>query len=204
MSVDSFGSERAKKPGTGARNPKSFCRAIRHARVAFSQARDLGLRPTVLDIGGGFQDESFDSMATLIRETIRSEFPAGVVVFAEPGRFYARTAYTLVCRVISRRRQVGADAGVPEMLYQNDGVYGNFMNVIMEKEIVVPQLVAREASDVKEASEMKTGFYRYSIWGPTCDSVDCVAREVTFDSEVCVGDWLRYENMGGAFELLTR
>lgn len=203
MPIHSYDREQAKKPGTGARNPKSFCKAIRHARVAFSQARDFGFRPTVLDIGGGFQDDSFDRMATLIRETIRSEFPAGVTVFAEPGRFYARTAYMLVSRVIARRRQIGADTGAPDMLYQNDGVYGNFMNVIMEKEIVVPHLVAREVPDVKQTSEMKTGLYRYSIWGPTCDSLDCVAREITFDSEVCIGDWLRYENMGGTFELLT-
>lgn len=192
----------AKKPGTGARNPQSFCKAIRHARIAFSQAQNLGYRPTILDIGGGFLDDSFDNMTTLIRETIRSEFPDGVVILAEPGRFYARSAYTLVCRVIARRRQIGTEPGVPDMLYQNDGVYGNFMNVIMEKELVVPNLITKRKSDTKQTAETKTGPHRYSIWGPTCDSVDCVVREVTFDSEVCIGDWLRYENMGGTFELL--
>jgi diaminopimelate decarboxylase len=143
-------------------------------------------------------------MAPVIRDAIRSEFPAGVTTIAEPGRFFARSVYTLVCRVISRRRQLGSAAlsGVPDMLYQNDGIYGNFMNVIMEKEIMVPYLVKNKKARVllhkpKSEDALQVTDHRYSIWGPTCDSTDCVVREVTFDSEVKVGDWLKYKNMGG-------
>ena len=177
--------------GTGATNPTSFANAIKNARQVFLQAEHLGYSPTILDVGGGFQDSHFEAMAAVLRDTIRAEFPSGVNVIAEPGRFYARSAYTLACRVISKRRQLGsaAAAGVPDMLYQNDGVYGNFMNVIMEKEAMMPSLVARGPRQV--------GQYRYSIWGPTCDSIDCVAREVTLDAEVRLGDWLKYRNMGG-------
>ncbi|KAJ5317805.1 hypothetical protein PENANT_c004G11756 [Penicillium antarcticum] len=189
--------------GTGATNTASFCKAIKDARVAFSQAEQLGFTPHLLDIGGGFQDDCFEALAPFLRETIRSEFPAGITTIAEPGRFFARSVYTLACRVISRRRQLGsaATAGIPDMLYQNDGVYGNFMNVIMEKEIMVPYLVGKRkgAASTKikasDESERPDG-HRYSIWGPTCDSTDCVVREVTLESEVRIGDWLRYKNMG--------
>ncbi|CAG8899886.1 unnamed protein product [Penicillium egyptiacum] len=190
--------------GTGATNPASFCKAIKDARLAFSQAERLGFHPKILDIGGGFQDDCFESMAPIIRDAIRSEFPAGITTIAEPGRFFARSVYTLVCRVISRRRQLGSAAlsGVPDMLYQNDGVYGNFMNVIMEKEIMVPYLLksnkARSLLHKPKSGDglQVTEHHRYSIWGPTCDSTDCVVREVTLDSEVKVGDWLKYKNMG--------
>lgn len=199
------------QPGTGATNPASFSKAIKHARVVFTQASRLGFRPTILDIGGGFQDSHFEATASVLRETIRTEFPAGVTTIAEPGRFYARSAYTLVCRVISRRRQLGscAAANVPDMLYQNDGVYGNFMNVIMEKEVMQPDLVKTKRSkgglgttlsEKEDGEEMQQQWrkeHRYSIWGPTCDSVDCVVRETTLPSEVRVGDWLKYRNMGG-------
>ncbi|KAJ5146231.1 uncharacterized protein N7515_000795 [Penicillium bovifimosum] len=191
--------------GTGATNPASFCKAIKDARTAFTQATRIGFHPQILDIGGGFQDDCFETMAPVLREAIRSEFPEGVTTIAEPGRFFARSVYTLVCRVISRRRQLGnaAVSGVPDMLYQNDGVYGNFMNVIMEKEVMVPYLVKKEGRNllVKSKGENpgkdgQAGSHRYSIWGPTCDSTDCVVREVTFNSEVRVGDWLKYKNMG--------
>ncbi|KXG49824.1 Ornithine decarboxylase [Penicillium griseofulvum] len=162
--------------GTGATNPESFCKGIKDARLAFSQAERLGFRPKILDIGGGFQDDCFESMAPFIREAIRSEFPVGITTIAEPGRFFARN-----------------------MLYQNDGIYGNFMNVIMEKEIVVPYLVKSRKRGHKSKGEEKNDqvtSHRYSIWGPTCDSTDCVVREVTLDSEVKIGDWIKYKNMG--------
>lgn len=176
-------------------------------------AKWQGFNPTVLDIGGGFQDSHFESMASIVTEAIHEQFPFGVTVIAEPGRYYARSAYTLVSQVIARRCQIGkqAAAGVPDMLYQNDGVYGNFMNVIMEKEKMDPCLFLGKKS--KEESLMRTtptpdkhevhnpqtaaSDHRYSIWGPTCDSIDCVVREMAFDSEVKVGDWLVYRNMGG-------
>lgn len=147
-------------------------------------------------------------MAKVLREAIHSKFPASVTVIAEPGRYYARSAYTLVSRVIARRRQMGkaAMAGTPDMLYQNDGVYGNFMNVIMEKEVMKPQLCgvknarSRVSPKSNDGNTQKNSIeHRYSIWGPTCDSIDCVVREVTLESEVKVGDWLKYTNMGGEF-----
>ncbi|KAJ5954908.1 hypothetical protein N7501_009187 [Penicillium viridicatum] len=189
--------------GTGATNPASFCKAIKDARLAFAQAESLGFHPKILDIGGGFQDDCFESMAPIIRDAIRSEFPAGITTIAEPGRLFARSVYTLVCRVISRRRQLGSAArsGVPDMLYQNDGIYGNFMNVIMEKETMVPYLVKSKKArgflhKPKQGDALQVTDHRYSIWGPTCDSTDCVVREVTLDSEVKIGDWLKYKNMG--------
>ncbi|KAJ5198903.1 hypothetical protein N7491_000530 [Penicillium cf. griseofulvum] len=189
--------------GTGATNPESFCKGIKDARLAFSQAERLGFRPKILDIGGGFQDDCFESMAPIIRDAIRSEFPVGITTIAEPGRFFARSVYTLVCRVISRRRQLGSAAlSVPDMLYQNDGIYGNFMNLIMEKEIVVPYLVKSKKTrghkskvESEKTNDLQPS-HRYSIWGPTCDSTDCVVREVRLDSEVKIGDWLKYRNMG--------
>ncbi|KAL4861211.1 hypothetical protein BDV12DRAFT_180596 [Aspergillus spectabilis] len=198
--------------GTGGKNPESFRQAIQDAHLAFCHAEDIGFRLTTLDIGGGFQDTNFESMARTIRETICAEFSADINIIAEPGRYYARSAYTLVSQVIGRRRQIGSAGAseIPDMLYQNDGVYGNFMNVVMEKEIMVPHLCgARRRKVASLVKSMKQGSrevsqctqpgsvdYQYSIWGPTCDSIDCVVREATFNSEVKVGDWLKYYNMG--------
>ncbi|KAJ5524191.1 Orn/DAP/Arg decarboxylase 2 C-terminal [Penicillium frequentans] len=178
--------------GTGAKSPTAFSKAIQHARQVFTQASNLGFTPSILDIGGGFEDSSFESISSHILQSIRTEFPAGVTAIAEPGRFYARSAYTLVSRVVARRRQMGVAAvqGVPDMLYQNDGVYGSFMNVVMEKEVMLPVLVRKRG---KSKGNKK---YRYSVWGPTCDGIDCVAKEARFGEEVMIGDWLKYMNMG--------
>lgn len=143
-------------------------------------------------------------MATSIRDVIDFGFSSAITIIAEPGRFYARSAYTLACRVISRRRQMtsASAAGIPDILYQNDGIYGNFMNVIMEKEVMVPKARGRYGSmpslgHFERQREDEGSVYKYSIWGPTCDSSDCVVREAAFDCEVNIGDWLIYQNMGG-------
>jgi ornithine decarboxylase len=191
--------------GSGAQSPNTYRKAIEDAAVVFRQASALGFRLTILDIGGGFTDSNFESIARPVCESIDAHFSSDIAIIAEPGRYFARSAYTLVSQVIGRRRQIGCAAaeGVPDMLYQNDGVYGNFMNVIMEKERMVPRLYKPKSNSLASSAtkqghgEGSEGKYQYSIWGPTCDSIDCITRGVTFDSEVQVGDWLVYCDMGG-------
>lgn len=35
-----------------------------------------------------------------------------------------------------------------------------------------------------------------SVWGPTCDSIDCVSSATQLPSALQVGDWLGFDNMG--------
>ena len=35
-----------------------------------------------------------------------------------------------------------------------------------------------------------------SVWGPTCDSIDCVCPVTQLPKSLSVGDWLAFENMG--------
>lgn len=81
----------------------------------------------------------------------------------------------------------------PPRLYVNDGVYGNFMNAIMEKEKYQPVAIVREGRSFKQDH---TGRCVYSIWGQTCDSVDRIAVAACFDREVRIGDWLVFTDMG--------
>lgn len=35
-----------------------------------------------------------------------------------------------------------------------------------------------------------------SVWGPTCDSIDCVSPKTVLPTSLQVGDWLGFDNMG--------
>lgn len=157
----------------------------------------MGFAMTILDVGGGFQDSNFDLMAPTLRLATEQEFAGGQVrIVAEPGRFYAHSYYTLACKVISRRTLIGAAGSSPQvidMLYQNDGVYGCFINRLTEEEEFVPTLIPM---DRDHRVTRTAGKHSYSLWGPTCDSVDCVSDRVTLHCEAKVGDWLKYQNMG--------
>ncbi|KAF7169291.1 hypothetical protein CNMCM5623_002087 [Aspergillus felis] len=178
---------------TGANDPGSFRKAIKDASAVFEQAQALGFNMRLLDIGGGFQDKNFEDIAATIWKAIAQQIPSTTKIIAEPGRYYARSAYTLICRVISRRRQMTEKAkDQPDMLYQNDGMYGHFMNRLMEAEKYCPILVRDGGSSGKR----EAGPHRYTIWGPTCDGGDYVVHDTTLPCEAKVGDWLKYKNMG--------
>ena len=38
-------------------------------------------------------------------------------------------------------------------------------------------------------------YFESSLWGPTCDSIDCISKKV-YLPELQIGDWISFENMG--------
>lgn len=176
--------------GTGASDPKAMETAINNAVITLKYAEEYGHHPHLLDVGGGFTETNFELMATTLNQSIQNP-PSGIKVIAEPGRFLARSPYTLACKVFARRRSHDVN-GMPDMLYQNDGVYGNFMNNLTEKEERAAGLIHGSEKEQREA-----GRHEYSIWGPTGDSMDIVKTSCWFEEEAMIGDWICYENMGG-------
>jgi ornithine decarboxylase len=190
--------------GSAASEPNAFPIAVRDARRAFDQRRDIGFDMTILNVGGGFQDYNFDLMAPGLRRAIEEEFPSrNVRIIAEPGRFYARSYlyYTIVCKAISCwNHNGGASFAHVDMLYQNDGIYGCFMNRVTKEELFVPALVTVD-NDLDVPRSQGKNSSCYSVWGPTCDSVDCISDRAILHCEALVGDWLKYEDMGGKSQL---
>ncbi|EMR88540.1 putative ornithine decarboxylase protein [Botrytis cinerea BcDW1] len=188
---------RAKRLRSGASDPAVIRKAVEHSRVVWDIAESLGFSLRIVDIGGGFQstESAFEKMAVAVSSAIsEAAFPEQTTFIAEPGRFYARSAFTLVCKIIARRVSTTIESSKTlEMLYQNDGIYGNFMNGLIEKEEFMPTLIR---SKLNTTMARKTGNHTYKIWGPTCDSTDCVSRSTTFGCEVKIGDFLVYKNMG--------
>ena len=47
-----------------------------------------------------------------------------------------------------------------------------------------------------EEGETNGKLIDYSIWGPTCDGIDCISEKWACNDTVDVGDWLYFEDMG--------
>jgi hypothetical protein len=139
-------------------------------------------------------------------------------VIAEPGRYYACSAFTLAVNVISRRdmaqtelqqeqaeesllsadKQVsmveGSDAANIDhtksiMYYINDGVYASFNCLFYDHAELSPLLI-------EDTRHMPTErLYKSSIWGPTCDGLDLVVKE-TYLPELPLNEFLVFKNMG--------
>jgi len=206
--------------GSGASDPHAFHQAVRDARAVFDAARDLGFSLHTLDCGGGFTTDTFEEMSGALSSALAEYFPSGTRIIAEPGRYYTSSAFTLACNVIARRTVEDkiAKTRPSYMLYMNDGVYGNFSSIIFDHQHPVPRVLRTQfhhdnynystsgelldsgytsaeddnAIHTKYAKDLVT----YSVWGPTCDGIDCVAEKWMCSQVVDVGDWLYFEDMG--------
>ncbi|KAF2720650.1 hypothetical protein K431DRAFT_320879 [Polychaeton citri CBS 116435] len=209
--------------GSGASDPEAFLQAVSDARLVFDQAQALGLSPHTLDVGGGFVSDTFDKMAGVLSSALDKHFSSSVRIIAEPGRYYTSSAFTIACNVIARRTvadPTNEGRGNSYMLYLNDGVYGNFSSIIFDHQHPVPHLLssrrkpdgydysvgslvdsgyvsADDDDDVSPATANTSGnLIDYSIWGPTCDGIDCISEKWQSMDAVDVGNWLYFEDMG--------
>jgi ornithine decarboxylase len=193
--------------GSGCFDASSFKDAVYLARTAFDIGEALGFSFTLLDIGGGFPGRSptglqFPDIAKLIGPAIDELFPPHVRVISEPGRYFVMNAYTLAVNIIARRvvtqestkgMMTKEDAHPGFMYYINDGMYGSFNCITFDHAEVTPKPLVR--SGVFCSGEIENTHYPCSIWGPTCDSIDCIGRTMSLP-EMFVGDFLMFENMG--------
>jgi len=179
--------------GSGCREPSVFTRAISEARKVFDMAEELGYKPDLLDIGGGFlgnRGSSLDEVAQYINAALDQDFPesSGVKIISEPGRYMVMSAFTLATNVLAKREVTDDDGKhVSTMYYINDGIYGSFNNTLFDHQDVYPTLPQEEVPE----EPLK----HCTIWGPTCDGLDKVVPEAQLPSLQC-GDWLVWQDMG--------
>lgn len=201
--------------GSGNYSTAAYSGAVEMAREAFDMAADLGIPMTVLDLGGGYPGDvtqrpeeeaaaavvpgmpdteskelAFEAIAAACRTALDEHFPpedTSVQIIAEPGRYYVHASHMLLANVIGRKASAataGPEGGQEFKYYINDGIYGSFNCLLYDHAVVHPR-------------PLKGGdpLLRSSVWGQTCDGLDCVSAE-TMLPELEVGDWLAFDNMG--------
>lgn len=186
--------------GSGQMNPAAFSDSIQNARLLFDYAQDQhGHKMSLLDLGGGYPGspdtlELFHDIAKAINCSIDKHFPLSenddeesVRVIAEPGRYYATSAFTLCVNVIAKR-SIQDNKNKSFMYYINDGVYASFNCMFYDHMDNFKPIIIK---DVPEASELHVS----SIWGPTCDGLDCVSKAIDLP-ELDAGDFMAFKNMG--------
>ncbi|KAJ2161484.1 Ornithine decarboxylase [Coemansia sp. RSA 552] len=175
--------------GSGSSSAAAFADAVARARRVFDQAAARGLRLQVLDVGGGFAGRGDDGLpfaaaAGALSDALDAYFPptqwGHVRIIAEPGRFFVASAFSLAVNVVARRAE--ADRF---MYYVNDGVYGSFNCIIFDHQHPQARVLHPRPGPLHAAS----------VWGPTCDSIDCVVPATRLP-ELCIGDWLVFDSMG--------
>jgi len=182
--------------GSGCYDASLFYEAVKAARMVFDQGTEVGFNFHLLDVGGGFpgteiEDISFEDTARQLTVGFTEFFPpgCGIRIIAEPGRYFVASAYTLLSNVTSVREfaaEKGTNSSEGFMYYLNDGVYGSFNCILFDHQHPL-------AYPLKEADGSR--LYKCSVWGPTCDSMDCISSSIMLP-KMGVGDWMCFDNMG--------
>ncbi len=102
----------------------------------------------------------------------------------EPGRGLVDTCVTLLTKVKHRREE--------PVVYLNDGVYGGFMEQIFSP--IEHPVVHYKADGSAVTSSDKSAF---TVFGPTCDSIDKLYYQPELNSSIAEGDYLEWGLMGG-------
>jgi ornithine decarboxylase len=195
--------------GSGCFNAIAFKDAVLVARNVFDIGKELGFDFTLLDVGGGFpgsdsEDISFDGVCEVLRTAVDKYFPPNVRVIAEPGRYYAASAFTLAAQIIARRvvKRDGSDDGVASlddhpsyMYYINEGVYASFNSLMFDHQHAHPKPLCKNGQFFFDEGMNNETEFNCSVWGPTCDSLDCLTKSASLP-ELNIGDWLYFDEMG--------
>ncbi len=169
--------------GSQCRNPENWPAAIRSARLVFDRLAGAGMRPRLLNLGGGYPVQltaptpAIEAIGALVTRELAS-FGRDVRVIAEPGRFMVADAGCFVTHVIGTavrngQRWMHWDAGIFGGLFETiDGLRYNLRT-------------ERHGADVS-----------WSVAGPTCDSVDVCLRDQMLPEDVVAGDTVYVLNAG--------
>ncbi|MBV9189060.1 MAG: type III PLP-dependent enzyme [Betaproteobacteria bacterium] len=169
--------------GSQCRNPENWRVALEKARNLFDYMAKAGLKPRLLNVGGGFPVRhvkpipSIELIGTVINEGLKA-FPDDVQVIAEPGRYLVSDAGYFVCRVLGTATRAGK-----RWMHWDAGLFGGVIE-------------ASEGLKYKIRTDRSGPDVPWTVGGPTCDSVDIVMREEPLPSDLQEGDFIYIRNAG--------
>jgi ornithine decarboxylase len=176
--------------GSGCQDPMQFDNAIKDARKVFDIAKNkFNINMNLLDLGGGFVDETFEETAEIINNSLEKNFGdiENLRVIAESGRMIVNNSHTLVLSIIGKKESIDKETGEKHFTYTiNNSVYSAFNNIIFDhaKPTILP---FNERNGKKK--------YNSRIYGITCDIIDMIVDNVILP-ELVIGEYVYVENFG--------
>ena len=164
---------------------ENYIDALEMAAILVRDARLKQVPVEIVDIGGGFpirhadhEPDPFEEMASVVARELDRLFEPNLRIIAEPGRFIAGPAATLITRVVGKAIRENK-----HWYYLDDGVYGALSGIVFDH--------AKYQFKVTRNGHTQLS----TLAGPTCDSLDIIARGEELP-ELELGDIVYVENIG--------
>lgn len=141
-----------------------------------------------LDVGGGFPAEYVGAETPPVEDFIEQltaglealNLPKTCQLLCEPGRALVATGMSLVTQVHLRKN---------DRLYINDGIYGSISEPTACN-------IRYQANALRLDGKFSEEYIDYTIFGPTCDSLDVLPHPYSFPEDIREGDWIEFQSIG--------
>ena len=164
---------------------ENYIDALEMTAIIVRDARLKQVPLEIVDIGGGFpirhfdaEEDPFPAAASVVSRELDRLFDSNVRLIAEPGRFIAGPACTLIMRVVGKAIRENK-----HWYYLDDGVYGALSGIVFDHATYQFKVTRNGRTQLS------------TLAGPTCDSLDIIARGEDLP-ELEIGDIVYVENIG--------
>lgn len=164
--------------GSQCTNVYNWHIALDKASTLWSKAEKIGIKLTLLNIGGGYPIKytknviSIEMIEKNISNLIYDNFPEDIEIHIEPGRAVVGDAGVLVTTVIGKAKRSDED-----WLYIDVGVFNGLMESVG----------GIKYSYIVESYKHARSKKRWTLAGPSCDSFDVIDKNISM-SEPNIGD----------------
>ncbi len=179
-------------PGTQCTDPITWALYI---KACSNIAQKVGCKLERLNVGGGFPSfreknkpdliAFFQTIQSAAQQHFKTNTPELV---CEPGRSISADGYSLATRVKALDKNT---------IFLNDGIYSG----LTEFRDIGP--VDRYDTITTDGVNRTSSTTPYTIFGPTCDSLDQLPEPLPLPSTIEEGDYILFENMGAYVKSIT-
>ena len=178
--------------GSQCMHPISYAKGIRDLKNVIRKTKII---PDIINVGGGFPSiyphlnpqplESYISEIKKAFDNLKLENKPELL--CEPGRALVAESGSSIVRVILRKKQ---------KLYINDGTYGSLFDAGVLNFVLPTRMIPNGRMTSKKLTA-------YSLYGPTCDSIDYMKGPFILQNNLKEGDYIEIGQLG-AYSLTFR
>ncbi len=178
--------------GSQCMHPISYAKGIRELGNIIKKTKII---PDFINVGGGFPSVYPDLNPQPLKnylEEIKKAFndlklEKKPELMCEPGRALVAESGSSIVKIVLRKKQ---------KLYINDGTYGSLFDAGVPNFIMPTRMIANGRMTSKKLTS-------YSLYGPTCDSIDYMKGPFVLPNNLKEGDYLEIGQLG-AYSLTFR
>ena len=178
--------------GSQCMHPISYAKGIREVGNIIKKTKII---PDIINVGGGFPsiypDLNPQPLENYIKEIKKAfndlKLENKPELMCEPGRALVAESGSSIVRVVLRKKQ---------KLYINDGTYGSLFDAGVPNFVLPTRMIPNGRVTSKKLTS-------YSLYGPTCDSIDYMRGPFILPNNLKEGDYIEIGQLG-AYSLTFR